>query len=185
MYGGSITRKAEKLDNALQKLAAIFAKFAKAVDVQETYLDKTRTLLNYLDLLLDTKLDDFKAKCRTALHANNNEKEEKELILFIDKFEHQMKVEVVNQHVFWIRSLFDQFQLLDHRFAITDSEYTTLKSKLPEKSKQLFERLTGVDRRMKQLADGIRVLPYSDLNALINKVIEDLQVEMLAYLFTF
>jgi len=106
----------------------------------------------------------------------SNEKDE--LIIFVNKFESQMRVEVINQHVLWLRALFDQFQLLDHRLAIKDSEYRMLKNKLPTKSQRLFEQLTGVDKRMQDLPNGIKVLQYTDLNALVQKVADDLQSEL-------
>ncbi|ETO11066.1 hypothetical protein RFI_26310, partial [Reticulomyxa filosa] len=105
-------------------------------------------------------------------------KREDGLIAFVDNFESQLKVEVIKQHVSWVRTLFDQFKLLDHRLAISDAEYTMLKSKLPAKPFRLFQQLVGVDRRMYELSNGTKVLPYTDLTALINKVIEDLQSEL-------
>ncbi|ETO29136.1 hypothetical protein RFI_07990 [Reticulomyxa filosa] len=68
MHSGSMTNKAQKLDNALQKFAMIVAKFAKALAIQETYLDQTKSLLDYLDLLLDSRIHDFKQKLLSILH---------------------------------------------------------------------------------------------------------------------
>ncbi|ETO12248.1 hypothetical protein RFI_25128 [Reticulomyxa filosa] len=171
MYSGSITHKAEKVDAALQKLAAIFSKFAKALNIQETHLARPGIYWTIWTCCSRLNL--------ASLNKNASPLVNDDLLQLVDKFEDQLKIEVIKQHVLWLRALFDQFRLLDHRSAILESEFRTLKSKLPNKSLRLFDNLAGVDKRMQRLSSGTNVLPYTDLAALVNKVIDDLQSEML------
>ena len=171
MYSGSETSKAHRLDHAIQNLAQVIAKFARALDIQESHLDSVRMLLDYFYLSMNQLENQNKAI--SSIKENNNNKndndndndgkvkvsdkiKERQMEQAIEskfnskKFYFEMMHQINLQHKAWLVSLFRQFRLLDNRFGITKEEYDEFISKLPLKTRKLFDQLQhGIENRFK------------------------------------
>ncbi|ETO22011.1 hypothetical protein RFI_15195 [Reticulomyxa filosa] len=156
MYGGSVTKKGQKLDKALQKFAVIVAQFAKALKIQETYFNEMKKSLNELIRILDpfsreSKNLDIKARDTTNA-------------LTI------IQSEVMHQHTLWLRAWFDQYHLLDNRAEIDQKEYSDFVEALPIESKKCLQELNKQRTEASTSRHSDR-LSYYDLGALIERVI--------------
>eukprot|EP01084_Bolivina_argentea_P053745 98619_1 len=154
MYGGSISSKLSRLDAALQNFAVIIQKFAKALNIQETYLGTVKHILDFLDhhiLLLEYEHPEIAALLSDDDKDNKDDTDYKALLLIYHELFCKIKEQSVIQHKKWLLTFFGQYKLLDNRFGITKVEYLDFIRKLPNKSRTFFQSLTGIHTRFKQL----------------------------------